>query len=87
MRYEYYRICFGIDVLISCLGPIIYDINTIGIVSVYACSVWRFGVKLSNRSLVVHETKLTPQVKRWSTIARSYTSSGLRLQTRFTAEL
>ena len=52
----------NISLSIMCLGAIICDKNTIGFVSVYAWSLWRFGYKLCNRSLddsTVHETKWT----------------------------
>ena len=41
---------------------------------IYAC-LWRFGCKLCNRSLGIHEPKWTSHVKHPSGVAQSYTST------------
>ena len=46
-------------------------------------NLWRFGCKLCNRSLGVHEPKWTSHVKRPSDVAQSYTSSGMMQQNVF----
>ena len=60
--------CIGLMLFryLSCLGEIICDENTIGIVSVYAF----LGGKLCNRSLGVHEPKWTSHVKPPSDVAQ-----------------
>ena len=73
--------CIGLMLFrnLSCLGAILCDINTIGFISK---SLFRFGCKLCNRSLGVHETKRMSHVKRESAVARSYTSSATRCDTK-----
>ena len=58
--------CIGLILFryLSCVGALICEMNTIGFVSVCMQRLWRFGCKLCNHSLGVHEPKWASYNKR-----------------------